>query len=161
MAHVSSMLQSNGTMDTKSKPTFVLLGHPFLLVCLITCLFAPLCAFFPCLHVLCVCLVLSLFLCYLFCLSAGFVLFIYLLLHVHVWSEGTTSKVQAKKGKNASKRGKPKKGNDQQIRRLSLPMWLFLSLSQHFLQNHVYRFLDQDFLSLYLAQAAFLGFGNV
>ena len=78
MAHVSSMLQSNGTMDTKSKLTFVLLGHPFLLVCLITCLFAPLCAFFPCLSVLCVCLMLSLFLCYLFCLFASFVFFLFI-----------------------------------------------------------------------------------
>ena len=93
MANVSSVLQSNGTMDTKSKLTFVLLGHPFLLVCLITCLFAPLCAFFPCLSVLCVCLMLSLFLCYLFCLFASFVFFFiyFLLLHVHIWSEGTTS----------------------------------------------------------------------
>ena len=48
MAHVSSILQSHGTMDTQSKPTFVLLGHPVLFdnmlfcsfVCL-TCLFAP------------------------------------------------------------------------------------------------------------------------
>ena len=31
MAHVSSTLQYNGTLDTKSKPTFVLLGHPLLL----------------------------------------------------------------------------------------------------------------------------------
>ena len=45
--HVSSVLQSNGTTDTKSKSTFVLLGHPFLFVRLITCLFAPLCVFFP------------------------------------------------------------------------------------------------------------------
>ena len=73
MAQISSVLQYNGTMDIKSKPTFVLLGHPLLLVCLITCLFAPLSTFFPCLLVLCVCLVLSLFLCYLFGLSAGFV----------------------------------------------------------------------------------------
>ena len=35
--YVSSILQSNGTMDTRSKPTFVFLGHP---LCLITCLFS-------------------------------------------------------------------------------------------------------------------------
>ena len=33
---VSFILQSNGAMDIRSKPTFVLLGHPF---CLITCFF--------------------------------------------------------------------------------------------------------------------------
>ena len=34
----SFVLQSHWTMDTRSKPTFVLLRHPF---CLTTCLFAP------------------------------------------------------------------------------------------------------------------------
>ena len=34
---VSSILQSHGTMDARSKPTFFLLGH---LLCLIICLFA-------------------------------------------------------------------------------------------------------------------------
>ena len=45
---MSSILQSNGTMDIQSKPTFFLLGHPLLLdnmfVCLFmcfTCLLAP------------------------------------------------------------------------------------------------------------------------
>ena len=73
MAQLSSVLEYNGTTDIQSKPTFVLLRHPLLLVCLITCLFVPLSAFFPCLLVLCVCLVLSLFLCYLFGLFVGFV----------------------------------------------------------------------------------------
>ena len=91
----------------KSKPTFVLLGHLFLFVCLITSLFAPLYAFFPCLPFC----VLSLFLCYLFYVSTGFVFS--LLLHVHAWSEDTTSNMQAKKGKNVSKQSKSKKGNDQ------------------------------------------------
>ena len=80
---MSSVLQSNGLTNTKSKPTFVLLGHPILLACLITCLFSPLHAFFPrflvsmspftCLITLLVRLVLSLLLCHLFHLSAGFV----------------------------------------------------------------------------------------
>ena len=38
MACVSSILQSNGTIDIQSKHVFVLLGHLF---CLITCLCAP------------------------------------------------------------------------------------------------------------------------
>ena len=58
---VSSILQSNGTMDTQFKPTFVLLGHPLLFdnmfVCpcltlpLIACLLAcfPSICFFACL----------------------------------------------------------------------------------------------------------------
>ena len=47
MARVSSILQSNRTMDTKSKPTFVILGNPFLSDIMLvwpfvglTCLFA-------------------------------------------------------------------------------------------------------------------------
>ena len=43
---VSSILQSNGTMDTRSKPTFVLLGHPLLFD---NMLFAPSCASYVCL----------------------------------------------------------------------------------------------------------------
>ena len=47
--YVLSILQSNGTMNTRSKPTFVLLGHPhflfdnmfFCLFVCFTCLFAP------------------------------------------------------------------------------------------------------------------------
>ena len=49
MAFMLSVLLHNGTMDTKSKPTFVLLGHPFLLVYPFMCflsLFAHLCASF-------------------------------------------------------------------------------------------------------------------
>ena len=65
MAHVSFVLQSHVTMDTQSKPTFVLLGHPF---CLITCLFAPvwlslLVFHFPCFLSSCF------FACLLFCVS--------------------------------------------------------------------------------------------
>ena len=78
---VSSTLQSNGTMDTRSKPTFVLLGHPF---CLITCLFAPVwLSFFGSFsfNMLSLCLFL--------CFSAGLFL---LLLHVHTWSMDTWSK---------------------------------------------------------------------
>ena len=96
--HVSSVLQYDGTMDTKYKPTFFLLGHLFLLFCLITCLFTPFSAFFPCLA-LCV---LSLFLCFLFCLYAGLVFL--LRLHVHTWSKDATSKMQAENGQNASKK---------------------------------------------------------
>ena len=101
---VSSTLQSNGTMDTRSKPTFVLLGHPF---CLITCLFAPVwLSFFGSFsfNMLSLCLFL--------CFSAGLFL---LLLHVHTWSmdtwsKGVTSLAQAKYGKDASKKTQAHKG---------------------------------------------------
>ena len=88
---VPSILQSNGTMDTRSKPTFVLLGHPLLFdnmfVCPFICLACFVCshlAFFVSMFLACSpCL-----LCFFLCLSAS--LFPYLL-HVHVWSEGRTS----------------------------------------------------------------------
>ena len=74
MEHVSSILQSHGTIDTPSKPTFVLLGHPLLFdnmfVCSHLALFADVS--------LCM---LSLPLCYLLCLFASCFL---CLLHVHV-----------------------------------------------------------------------------
>ena len=57
---VSSILQSNGTLDIWSKPTFVLQGHPFLFdnlfVCLfvrVTCLFAPIWHLFLACHLAC------------------------------------------------------------------------------------------------------------
>ena len=121
MAHMSSILQSNGTTDTKSKPTFVLLGHPFLFACLkiscsLLCMLSFFCllvcmSLFLSLFILFVCFVLYLFLCYLFCLFASFVFS--LMLHVQARSEGVTSKMQDEKGKNTSKGCKPKKGNVQ------------------------------------------------
>ena len=60
LASVSSMLQHNEAMDTRSKPTFVPHGHHRLFTFLLVCLFASLLAFwflcFPwlsCLSVLC------------------------------------------------------------------------------------------------------------
>ena len=44
---VLSILQSNGTMDTRSKPTFVLLGHPLLFDNMLVCPFICLACFFP------------------------------------------------------------------------------------------------------------------
>ena len=90
VAHVSSILQYNGTLDIKSKPTFVLLGHPLflynMLVCPFVCLLLLVCPF--------VC-----FLCF-FVISFAYLLALFsLLLHVHAWSEGATSKMQAKNGK--------------------------------------------------------------
>ena len=130
MACVSSVLQYNGTTNTKSKPTFVLPGNRLLLnnmFIFITCLFAPLCV--------CVCVFFSFCLfallcatfvsCYLFCLSVG-LMFLFLL-HVHAWSEGTTSEMESKKGEMQAKRCKPKLGNVQHCRRFSLPEWFSLS----------------------------------
>ena len=112
--HVPSVLQSNGTIDTKSKPTFVLLGHPFLFVHLITCLFPPLCAFFPffALFLLFACYHVSFPFPVSFHLLISWLCFLFLL-HVHTWSKGTTSKNASKKGKMQARRHKPKKGNDQ------------------------------------------------
>ena len=68
MAHVSSVLQFNGTMDTWFKPKFVILGHPFLFdnmfVCPFVCLafcFPRLALFTSLLSSLLVCWLLSLF----------------------------------------------------------------------------------------------------
>ena len=81
---VSSILWSNGTMDTRSKPTFVLLGHPLLLDNMLVYPFICL-AYFVCprlaLYVLCL---LSLSLCSFLCLSTSL---FPCLLHVHTWSE--------------------------------------------------------------------------
>ena len=49
-------------------------------------------------------------------------------LHVHAWSKGVTSKMQAKKGKNASKKTQAQRGQCLVDRRFSLPEG-FLSLS--------------------------------
>ena len=96
---VSSILQSNGAMDTPSKPTFVLLGHP---LCSIACLFALSYASLPFSCALHICLPLfgifaSLFfacfpylLCLLLCLFADLFLWS---LHVHTWGEDAWSKV--------------------------------------------------------------------
>ena len=77
---VSSILQSHGTMDTRSKPTFVLLECPILFDNMFVC---PHLASFPSLSL--ACLSFHLFI----CLSTGLFL---LSLHVHAWSEDTWSK---------------------------------------------------------------------
>ena len=142
MSHVCH-LYSN-TMELWTPNPIPHLSFQDTLFCMITCLFAPLYAFFPCLPLY----ALPLFLCYHFaCLLAQFSL----LLQVPTWSEGATSKMQAR-------RRKPKEGNVQQFRIFSLSCgYLFLSPSL-FLQNLVSRL---GFLFLYLAQAAFLGYDNV
>ena len=89
---VSSILQSNGGMDTQSKPTYVLLGHLLLfdnmLFALFTCLACFVCLYWA--------LLVSVFFacspyfpCFFLCLSADLFL---LSLHVHAWSIGTWSK---------------------------------------------------------------------
>ena len=89
---VSSILQSNGGMDTRSKPTYVLLGHPLLFDSMLFALFTCL-ACFVCLRWA---LLVSVFFacspyfpCFFLCLSADLFL---LSLHVHAWSTGTWSK---------------------------------------------------------------------
>ena len=84
---VSSILQSNGTMDTRSKPKFVLQGHPLLFHNMFVCLFVCYtCLFAPIWHLLLVCL-LACFSFYVFlCLSASFFL---LSMHVYTWSMDT------------------------------------------------------------------------
>ena len=77
---VSSILQSNGTMDTRFKPTFVLLGLLFLFD---NMLFAP--VWLSLLLMACL-LACSLFTCFFACLLACF------LCHgMYTWSKGATS----------------------------------------------------------------------
>ena len=89
---VSSLLQSYGTRDTWSKPTFVLLGHPLLfdnmLVCSFICLACFVCprlALFISVFLACF----PFFPCFFLCLSASLLL---LSLHVHAWNMDTWSK---------------------------------------------------------------------
>ena len=49
LASVSSMLQHNEAMDTRSKPTFFPLKHPLLFTCLLVCPFTHLLTFLLCL----------------------------------------------------------------------------------------------------------------
>ena len=83
--YVSSILHSNGPIDTQSKPTYILLGHLFscaLHACLPLYLYIYI-------YLLLVCL-LACFPSYLFlCLFASLFLF---LLHVHAWSIDAWSK---------------------------------------------------------------------
>ena len=78
--YISSILQSNGTIDTRSKPTFVLLGHLFLFD---NMLFAP--VWLSLLLIACL-LACSLFTCFFAYLLACF------LCHgMYTWSKGATS----------------------------------------------------------------------
>ena len=103
---VSSILQSNGNMDTQSKPTFVLLGHPLMFdnifICLFicyTCLFASVWHLFQ----LVFCMLFLPFVSLLVCLLVSFVLACTRMEHGCLEQEcdllGTL-----KKGKDASKR---------------------------------------------------------
>ena len=68
LVYLSFVFQSNGTTNTRSKPTFVLLVHPFLLDNMFVCLFVC----FTCLFALVWHLLLA-------CLLACFLLFVSLL----------------------------------------------------------------------------------
>ena len=77
MARMSSILQHNGTMDTRFKPTFVLLGHHLLFDNIFSCPFVCLaCLFAPVWPFLLVCSLHAFYLsfyllCFFLCLSAG------------------------------------------------------------------------------------------
>ena len=109
MACVSSILQSNGTMDTRSKPTFVLLRHPILFDNMLRCPFHMLSML--------VCPRLALFVCMFFaysrCLLFSLSLLVYWLVslsiactHMERWRLGKRRDLfsTSKKGKDASKR---------------------------------------------------------
>ena len=89
---MSFILQSNGIIDTWSKPTFVLLGHPLLFDNMLVCPFICLACFvWPCLAFF-----VSMFfarsphlICFFLCLFASILL---LSLHVHAWNMDTWSK---------------------------------------------------------------------
>ena len=90
---VLSIFQSKGTMDSRSKPTFFLLGHPLLLDNMLVFSFICLACFVcPCLVLYVLCL-LPLSLCSFLCLSTSL---FPCLLHIHTqskdtWSTSTTS----------------------------------------------------------------------
>ena len=92
---VPSILQSNGTVDIRSKPAFILLGHPRLpdniLVCPFTCLACFVCpylALFEC--VLCMLSLFPLFLPLLVCRLVSFVFSCTYMEHGHL-EQGVTS----------------------------------------------------------------------
>ena len=152
MARMSSVLQYNGTTDTKSKSTFVLLRHPLLLdnmpiyplvcflclyapLCVILHLFAPLCVFFVSLSsLLLVCQPCVFFCCYMYTIGV----------RVHTWSKGATSKMQSRKGKECKQEDiSLKRAMFCRLRGLSSPFLLCVvisfSPSQPLLQNLVSR----------------------
>ena len=106
---MSSILQSNGTMDTRSKLTFVLLGHPPLLDNMLVCPFIYLACFicpnltlfvsmfFACSPYL------SFFLSLLVCWSVSFVFACTCMEHEHL-EQGYDLLGTSKKSKDASKR---------------------------------------------------------
>ena len=107
---VSSILQHNGTMDTRFKPTFVLLGHHLLFDNIFSCPFVCLaCLFAPVWPFLLVCSLHAFYLsfyllCFFLCLSAGL---FPCLLHVQAWSKGLLERGNdllgtSKKGKDVS-----------------------------------------------------------
>ena len=101
---VSSILQSNGTMDTQFKPTFVLLGHPllfdnmFVCPCLSLPLIACLLACFP-------------FTCFFACLLACF--FCHCMYTHGAWTLWVRVRPPRpkQKGQGCARRRKPTKGN--------------------------------------------------
>ena len=138
MAHVLSILQSHGTMDARSKPTFFPLRTPLSFDNMLVCLVWPslLVCHFACFLSSCflVCLLVSCFFCHCMCTLGARML-------------GARMQIlRCKlKGQMQARRHKPKKGNVQQIGGLASLSGSSLSLSL-FLQNLVL-----GFLSLYLA----------
>ena len=151
-------------MNTQSKPTFVLLGHPLLFDNMHVCPFLCL-ACFVCPRLA---LSVSMFLacslypfCFFLCLVVGF---FPCLLHRHVWSEGMTSQVQKKRAKIQVRRSKPKQGNVQQIGGLAFPSgYVLLSPSLSLFSRVSIRvpLTIPLFFFLLFACDAFPGYGNV
>ena len=138
MAHVLSILQSHGTMDARSKPTFFPLRTPLSFDNMLVCLVWPslLVCHFACFLSSCflVCLLVSCFFCHCMCT-----------LGARMLGERMQILRCKLKGQMQARRHKPKKGNVQQIGGLASLSGSSLSLSL-FLQNLVL-----GFLSLYLA----------
>ena len=153
--YVSSILWSNGTMGTRSKPTFVLLGHSLLSNNMFVC---------PCLASL-ASFSFSALSFYLFlCLSTGLFFFFCHCMYTHgAWKLGVRvrpSRRKHKKDKDAS----PKRAMFNRLGGLAPPKWSSLSLSLYASSlEHVLGFLFPLYPLLFLlfAWAVFLGYGNV
>ena len=156
-------------MDTRSKPIFVLIGHPLLFdnmlvfpfICF-ACFVYPHLALFVSMVFACS----PYLLCFFLCLFAGLLPY---LLHVHAWSEetwseGMTSYCQQKGQRCMQEDVKPKKGNVQQIRGLASSSGYVLLSPSFSLFSKAYIGVPlhvPPLLFLLFAQAVFLEYDNV
>ena len=137
MARVSSILQSNGTTDTRSKSTYVLLGHPILFDNMFDCPFMCLtCLFTP----VWISLLMCLFACSLYFFVIPFACLLAALFVCCMYMHGARTLGARAQPPRCKQQGqgmqvrscKPKKGNVQQIRSQLLPSG---SLSLSFLAS--------------------------